>query len=271
MEENSFYVTLPSNSSLETYHFNQSSNFITQLAQVIELNGSWEVGLSEITYPHTFESVASGENNLKIMYIPTANSGVEKTKERKVSFRSGFYEDVQTLVDEINSALEKVKIVLSYSPIRNRVTFTAHDRGTITVGGVEGPLYDIFIQLKPTLQYILGSGSDTVDTTGKEGLFPCDIRAGRYNFFLYSDIVGYQRVGDSYVQLLRILEIKGKPNDVITLRYDRPQYVPVTQSHIENIRMEIKTDQDKFVRFTYGKVIIKLHFRQVTPSLSSLN
>ncbi len=50
----SFYVTLPSNSSMD-YYDNTVSNFTTHLSIPIQLNGPNEVGLVEITYDHCWE------------------------------------------------------------------------------------------------------------------------------------------------------------------------------------------------------------------------
>jgi hypothetical protein len=99
-------------------------------------------------------------------------------------------------------------------------------------------------------------------------LFPAVRHAGFYNIFVYTDIISYQRVGDSYVLLLRTVHIEGKDGDVVTVNYDKPHYVPVSKKYIENILVEHKTDQNENIEFTYGKTIIKLHFR---PSKTSLH
>ena len=46
-----FYLTLPSNSSMEYFPANTLTNFKTKLAQPLELIGEWEVALSEFQYP----------------------------------------------------------------------------------------------------------------------------------------------------------------------------------------------------------------------------
>nr|XP_029519526.1 ERC protein 2-like [Oncorhynchus nerka] len=49
---------------------------------------------------------------------------------------------------------------------------------------------------------------------------------GFYNIFVYTDIISYQRVGDSCVPLLRTVHIDGKDGDIVTVTYDKPHYVP---------------------------------------------
>lgn len=54
MEKDQFYITLPSNSSMQFFPDNRTCCFITQLPRTIQLTGDWEVGLAEIHYPLTF-------------------------------------------------------------------------------------------------------------------------------------------------------------------------------------------------------------------------
>lgn len=79
--------------------------------------------------------------------------------------------------------------------------------------------------------------------------------------FVYSDIIDYQTVGDSYVPLLRIVHIAGPNNHTITRTYDRPHFLRLCKTHIDSIEISLKSDQNLHIPFTYGKVILKLHFR----------
>ena len=58
----SFYVTLPSDSSMNYFPENKISHFISRLPTPIELKGGWEVGLVEFIYPHTWYNVNSTNN-----------------------------------------------------------------------------------------------------------------------------------------------------------------------------------------------------------------
>jgi len=51
-----FYVTLPSNSSMNCYPDNSVARFTTKLNGIIELEGDWEVGLTEIPFLPTFKT-----------------------------------------------------------------------------------------------------------------------------------------------------------------------------------------------------------------------
>ena len=49
--ESEFYVKIPSNSSMQYFPDNNTSNFVTKLSRTPHLDGQWEVGLAEIVYP----------------------------------------------------------------------------------------------------------------------------------------------------------------------------------------------------------------------------
>ena len=67
--ESEFYVTLPSNSSMEYFPDNKASNFVTKPSRTLQLDGEWEVGLAEKDYPHTWYSICEGKNYVET-YAP---------------------------------------------------------------------------------------------------------------------------------------------------------------------------------------------------------
>ncbi len=81
--------------------------------------------------------------------------------------------------------------------------------------------------------------------------------------YIYTDMIEYQSVGDSYVPRLRTVHIEGASNNFVSVRFDNLHYAPVNKSNITDICLEVKNCQNKHVRFTYGKVAAKLHFRPV--------
>jgi hypothetical protein len=53
MSETHFYLTLPSNASLDVFPDNKTGSYRVKLPHPIDLNGNWEVGLYSISYPNT--------------------------------------------------------------------------------------------------------------------------------------------------------------------------------------------------------------------------
>jgi hypothetical protein len=54
---NMFYLTLPSNSSMDYFPDNTLTHFTTRLPQMMDLDGSCEIGLAEIQYPHSWYNI----------------------------------------------------------------------------------------------------------------------------------------------------------------------------------------------------------------------
>lgn len=55
---NQFYMTLPSNSSLDYYAGNTANNLVTHLPTNVNLSGSWEVALVEAHYPCSLQMIS---------------------------------------------------------------------------------------------------------------------------------------------------------------------------------------------------------------------
>ena len=111
--ESEFYVTLPSNSFMEYFPDNRTSNFVTKLSRTLQLDGEWEVGLAEIDYPHTWYNICEEKNSGEI-YAPDNLYLVFKTVE--YSIQPGYYEKVQDVIDALYKAgLDSLTdVVLSY-------------------------------------------------------------------------------------------------------------------------------------------------------------
>lgn len=244
-----FYVTLPSNASLNVFKDNKSSSFKVDLPQHIDLQGRWEVALTEISYPHTWFNLPHQHN-----YYDWREKTQEGTNEFKTqSLPVGYYENMEQLIIKMNVTLVLLKLggYVNVDPLDKKVVI----RGD---GGYQ-------LRFHKTLAHILGMEPGKWYTLGKneDGSvhYPTDITAGFNHLFCYSDVVRHQLVGDVFAPLLRIVGIQGSFGDVITQTFNPAQYLPVSKNHIENITVEIKSDQNQTVNFTLGKTIAQLHFR----------
>ena len=56
-QSNDFYVTLPSNGSKDRFPKNRGNSYKNQLAKEIKLDGDWEVALTEVHYPHSWNTL----------------------------------------------------------------------------------------------------------------------------------------------------------------------------------------------------------------------
>ena len=87
-----FYIILPSNKQL-IYPDNKICNFKVHLANPLKLEPSkWEVGLSEIQFPHLWHNIREGKNTIEkeihnltteeLNYLyPTDENGKEKREK----------------------------------------------------------------------------------------------------------------------------------------------------------------------------------------------
>ena len=97
-----FFVTLPSNSSMTYFSQNTMSSFKVKLVEQLRLPGTWEVGLSEITFPKTWTNVSLDINDR--LYVRTAEyDDVWQT----IKLKSGYYNSGDSLVDRINADIFK--------------------------------------------------------------------------------------------------------------------------------------------------------------------
>src|SRR6266851_4086196 len=74
---NNFYVTLPSNASMQYFPENTQSNWITLMNPPIELTDEWEVGLSEIHIPTKWQNIDSSNNSFKVSFLNQQSENID--------------------------------------------------------------------------------------------------------------------------------------------------------------------------------------------------
>ena len=113
-----FYITLPSNASLDIFPDNKTTSYRVKLPHTINLNGEWEVGLYSISYPNTWYTL---QNLDKDTHLITKTTGIWGT----AIVDYGHYETIQDLIKDVNKALAKYagngNIVLSLNALTGKV------------------------------------------------------------------------------------------------------------------------------------------------------
>ena len=129
-----FYVTLPSNSSMQYFLDSKTSNFVTKLSRTPQLDGEWEVGLAEIVYAHTWYNIREGKNSVEI-YTPDNLYLVFKTAE--FSIQPGYYEKVQDVIDALYKAgiSNLTDVVVSDDDTSKRVAVKCGKRVVVKLRG----------------------------------------------------------------------------------------------------------------------------------------
>ena len=93
-------MTLPSNSSMNYYEDNTAAQFTTKLAQTIELDGDWEVGLSSIGVPAEVENVIAKECYCNIYY--------DDVLKWIVTLPPGDYYRISHVIDALHSEQRRI-------------------------------------------------------------------------------------------------------------------------------------------------------------------
>lgn len=250
MSDQQFYLTLPSNASLNIYPDNTLSDYTTRLFNPIQLSGRWEVGLSEIQYPHCYFNITDRNNSLSY-----SESG---RLTRYLKIPHGYYGSVQEVLDTINDYL--------IDEAKSSISLVVDKKSRKVLVRLKA---GAFITFNDDLYKLLGLPRKAFfETTA--GTQPSDIYAGVYGLYVYSDIVEPQYVGDANVPLLKIVPLKTgskTAGDMISTSYSMPHYIPVKTKHFDVINVNIRDDTGRKFAFERGKVVVKLHFRQVRPSL----
>ena len=216
-----FYLTLPSNASLDVFPDNKTTEYRVKLPQPVELEGNWEVGLYSIFYPNTWYTLRDINEDTHFYYVE--GSGWPSVATMKYRH----YETMQDFVKNMNTSLEleignSTTIYLTYSTLTGKVTVHLKPKCKLLLFG--------------KMSLILGFGGKEVksDKTG-ESPYVTDLSTIT-SIYTYCDIIQPQIVGDTSAQLLRSIPVEGKYGDIITKTFTNIQYVPVQTKSFGDVK-----------------------------------
>ena len=248
-----FYLTLPSNASLDVFPDNKTTEYCVKLPQPVELDGNWEVGLHSIFYPNTWYTLRDINVDTHFYY----DEGVGWPSSAAIKY--GHYKTMEEFTKGMNDALKQeignnTDIYLTYSVLTGKVT--VHMKPKCKIG------------LSGKLSLILGFGGKEVIVDAKDGLtqespYVTDLSTIT-SIYTYCDIIQPQIVGDTSAQLLRSIPVEGKYGDIVTKTFTNIQYVPVQTKSFGDVKIILRNDTGDPVPFERRKVIATLHFRQHT-------
>ena len=251
MEVTQFYLHLPSNASLDKFPNNTLTEYRVCLPQTISFTGEWEVALTEIHYPHSWNNVQEKVENR--FYL--RNQELDGMWEPFV-VPPGYYSSVADLITKFNEVVSandrfKDQVQLSLDTLNRKVTVHLQNKTEVYFYG--------FGQM-------LGFSPNKVISSTSTAERAVDLEYGFHDLYVYCDIIQSQYVGDALVPLLRIVPVEGKDGERIRKSFIRPHYLPVSRKQFESIEVNIKRDTGETVPFELGKVLLTLHFRQSRPA-----
>ena len=236
-----FYLTLPSDSSLNYYSENTTSCFKTKLSERITLDGEYEVGLSEIIYPHSWFDF---NNSKRTIYVHFVAGGAVHV------FQSGQYSSEENLLDSLNNEINVDGLAFSWDPTKRKVVLKikyTHDALYFSEA------FKTFFGFDTVGPYIKGTYMAT---------HTFDLKNSILFLYVYSDIVSYSVVGDTKVPLLRVCDTEGEYGHMVKALFTHPYYVPIARNDFDTVEININTELGVPVPFEFGKSVVILHFRR---------
>ena len=194
MEVIQFYLHLPSNSRLYKFPKNTLSEYRVGLPQAIILSGDWEVALTDIHYPHSWNNVQWDSRN---RFYPR-NLKLHGVWEVLI-FPPGHYSSITDVIAKMNEVVSeddryKDDVQFSFDTLNRKVTVYFQN-------GVEVYFSDI--------GQMFGFSSNTRISSTSIAEREADLKQGFHDLYVYCDIVQTQFVGDALVPLLRIVPVEG--------------------------------------------------------------
>ena len=237
MASDDFYLVLPSNSSMSMYPNNTLAQYVTNLPR--------RISLTDIHYPHDWYNVRGAR-------LTVEHDGETETDD---DFEDGYYDSAEALVKTLNGD-KPGRVKFGYEPVTQKII--AHMKGE-TKFTLYGDLPDI-------LGFGTGDSRTSIESSARSmfvrGYSIVDLRRGFESLYVYSSIVESRIVGDKIAPLLRIVPISGRHGEMVTVRFDHVQYIPVLSREFGTIETEIRDDTGRPVPFERGKVTVTMHFRR---------
>jgi hypothetical protein len=294
----SFYVTLPSNSSMNFNSNNVQSHYTINLPNRLYLNKNYEVGLAEISYNQSVNvslGVMLVELNIEDLIKNDKKNGISIIYLTKLKLTNPnmlikvelFNEDCVTLENAIlnfNTQIEinfnktfdlviKPLIIQPESDIDNWKHYLTEFKNLIM------PEFNIIsnkcqvtnkanvkLNFLNQLAELLKKDQIDFSSTILKTILETDIQNiyrihDTYNIFL--NIIQEQYYGDVKAKIIRNIVPQGQHGEKINLVYNTIHYTELSQSEFQSITIQIKDTTDQFIRFTnkLSKVTIKLHFK----------
>jgi len=248
-----FYVTLPSNSSMQCYPDNTVARYTTKLANPIELEGDWEVGLAEVSFPSAVENVLPGRCYYDLYFGDVLT--------RKIVLPAGNHRRVRNLVSTMHK--EQRKVVGLPTPV---VEFSYKDaRISMKIA------HDVIVTFSRDLAHMLGLDdgekySHNVTATRAPSLGDGHI----YSVYVYCDILEHSVVGDTRAPLLRIIDKPHTSYGNVHRILNPILHIPLQKKRFDSVEINIMTDTGIPVPFLSGKSLVVLEFRRVIHPFFSI-
>ena len=261
----SFTIELVSNASSELFPDNTLSSFTNFLPDQVNLEGQWEVAISEISYPSMYQNVTDG----KFLFYDAIYS---KTTTAYY-LEPGLYSSVPDIVEAMNLLIQErnnhnescITVKVSRRTQKIELSLISDDSSLVIFSTDLGNIF----------------GGDVGDDKGilmrgkgpHEPKFAYDI-VRIHSLMIYTDIVEYNIVGGTKAPLLRCFPFisKLKSGDVITTgqymnyqTFSNLQFRRLLKNSFHSIHIDLRdTSGEKIPFVSVGITRLVLMFRKVS-------
>ena len=155
-----FYLTLPTNSSLNFYPENTASHYFTRLPQSIGMSGDYEVGLCEILLSNTYLNIPEGDCVLSYLEPEEEKENENKPdydqcEIEKLVVPEGLYESNEIFIYTLNILIKELSkktgeklYIRKYLTEKGKASLSVYKKGAM-------------LSLSPTLRRILSLRTDS--------------------------------------------------------------------------------------------------------------
>ena len=261
----SFTIELVSNASGELFPDNTLSSFTNFLPKQVNLEGQWEVAVSEISYPSLYQNITEG-------YFKFFDEKLSKSTST-YNLEPGLYTSITDIVEAMNTLIlernnhnetcitvkvsrRSQKVVIILANDTSGLAFCNNDLSHI-FGNNVGNQFGLLMK---------GKGPH-------EPQFAYDI-VRIHSLMIYSNLVEYSIVGDTKVPLLRCFPFisKLKGGDIITTgqnmkyqTFSNLQFRPLLKNSFRIIYIDLRgTSAEKTPFVSVGITRLVLMFRKVS-------
>lgn len=266
---------------MSVYPDNTVAKFCTKLANAVILDGSYEVGLSEIIYPRDYYNIDNRDKLMKFTFKGVdirrnTETGIEELDEhvlKRKLLRNALYTSDEEFIESLN---EQVSAEITTLNLPATITFSLDRKGRILINiqpqtqirdGAYTTLYDMYFQMSAELGNRLGFDgvvSLSMLTSKRENAKSrFDLNMGNRLMYVYCDIVAHGLVGDVSAPLLRVCNIPQPiQNECVHVAYTDVHYKPVQKKEFDTIDVSINSERGLTMPFQSGKSLLTLHFRR---------
>ncbi|GFX70729.1 uncharacterized protein TNCV_1032571 [Trichonephila clavipes] len=146
--------------------------------------------------------------------IKAGDGNISSTVKRTIDV--GCYETMLDIISAVQLALPK-------NPNRFTIIYNKATK-RVKINAVQGSSLHL-----ENLGELLGFKHNAIIIGNMKSEFVADAWSNFSVFYVYSDLISPQIVGDTQAPLLRIVRTKGKDGETISQYYDRPQYLPLVR------------------------------------------